>query len=195
MPLHGVVYEAVIQKGQVVVVFDRSAAGGGRRAVQNVFAVAGEAGEDFVVVCEWVHTHAAAVAEYQLLLTPVAQTQVRHFQLDLSQCTHSSFALLSLDTTRSLSVHLVTKETSPFWRSLESVGEGWVWCGKAVWMTEERDLPTFALQRQSDAKQYAKTSYSSLWIYSLIWKGDPLYIYTCLKGVTSWEKTNISFIF
>ncbi len=147
--LHGVVYEVVVQKGQVVVVFDRSAAGGGRRAVQDVFA---EAGEDLVVVCEWVHTHAAAVAEYQLLLTPVAQTQVRHFQLDLSQCTRSSFALLSLDTTRSLSVHLVTKETSPFWRSLESVGEGWVWCGEAVWMTEERDRPSFALQKQSDVK-------------------------------------------
>ncbi len=32
-----------------MVVFDRSAAGGGRRAVQDVFA---EAGEDLVVVCE-----------------------------------------------------------------------------------------------------------------------------------------------
>lgn len=118
------VYEVVIQKGQVVVVFYRSAAGGGRRAAQNVFAVAGEASEDFVIVSEGVHTHATAVTEYQLLLTPVAQTQIRHFQLDLSQCTRSSFALLSLVTTRPLSVHLVMKETSPFWRSLGSVGEG-----------------------------------------------------------------------
>lgn len=84
VPLHDVVYQVVIQERQVVVVFDWSTAGGGRGAAQNVFLTAGEAGEDFVIVCEGVYTDAAAVAEYQLLLTPVAQTQIRHFQLDLS---------------------------------------------------------------------------------------------------------------
>lgn len=76
MPLHGVVYQAVVQKGQVVVVLDGSTAGGWRGAAQNLFIPAGEAGEDLVVVRERVYTHAAAVAEHHLLLTPVAQAQI-----------------------------------------------------------------------------------------------------------------------
>lgn len=44
--------------------------------MQDVFIATREAGEDFVVVCEGVYADAAAVAEYELLLTPVAQTQI-----------------------------------------------------------------------------------------------------------------------
>lgn len=46
------VYQVVVQKGQVVVVLDGSTAGGGRGAAQKLFIPAGEAGEDLVVVRE-----------------------------------------------------------------------------------------------------------------------------------------------
>lgn len=78
------VHHVVVQKGQVVIEGDGPAASAGGRVLVQL-PVVREVVQDLVVVCLGLCAWPAAVAEDQLLLGLVAQSQVCHVEVDLLQ--------------------------------------------------------------------------------------------------------------